>query len=168
MRSSARRTPSSASGDRHSPKSTSRPGTVAHQAARVALDWHTGVHVSPNLFLLERRTMSLSITCSSCGAKLRAPDNAAGRTFKCPRCGNELIVAALVDRVASQPPPPIAPIYTPSPAPDDVTEEVAKVQQTRPLQRSEKMSGLARAPAAWCSGESLRNRRRSCDETSGL
>lgn len=34
--------------------------------------------------------MSLSIACSSCGAKLRAPDNAAGQSFKCPKCGNFL------------------------------------------------------------------------------
>jgi predicted RNA-binding Zn-ribbon protein involved in translation (DUF1610 family) len=39
--------------------------------------------------------MSLSIACSSCGAKLRAPDNSIGRTFKCPKCGNVLTVGAM-------------------------------------------------------------------------
>lgn len=34
--------------------------------------------------------MSVFVSCSSCGAKLRAPDNAAGRTFKCPKCGDLL------------------------------------------------------------------------------
>jgi predicted RNA-binding Zn-ribbon protein involved in translation (DUF1610 family) len=31
--------------------------------------------------------MPLSVACSSCGSKLRATDNAAGRIFKCPKCG---------------------------------------------------------------------------------
>jgi predicted RNA-binding Zn-ribbon protein involved in translation (DUF1610 family) len=37
--------------------------------------------------------MPLSISCSTCGAKLRVPDNAAGRKFKCPKCGNQILVA---------------------------------------------------------------------------
>ena len=44
--------------------------------------------------------MPLSIACSSCGAKLRVPDNATGRTIKCPQCGMLVTVAT----VASQPP----------------------------------------------------------------
>lgn len=34
--------------------------------------------------------MSLSIACSSCGAKVRAPNKAAGHSFKCPKCGDVL------------------------------------------------------------------------------
>jgi predicted RNA-binding Zn-ribbon protein involved in translation (DUF1610 family) len=49
--------------------------------------------------------MPLSVACSSYGAKLRAPDNAIGRTFKCPNCGNQLAVAAVsasrVERLGS-------------------------------------------------------------------
>ncbi|MBL8822292.1 MAG: DUF3784 domain-containing protein [Planctomycetia bacterium] len=30
--------------------------------------------------------MSISITCSSCGSKLRAPDKTAGRSILCPKC----------------------------------------------------------------------------------
>ena len=44
--------------------------------------------------------MPLSFACSSCGAKLRAPDNATGRTFKCPQCG----MLVTVGPVASQTP----------------------------------------------------------------
>lgn len=39
--------------------------------------------------------MPLAISCSSCGAKLRAPDNAAGRTVNCPKCGSQFLVAAV-------------------------------------------------------------------------
>ena len=44
--------------------------------------------------------MPLSFACSSCGAKLRVPDHATGRTFKCPQCG----MLVTVGTVASQPP----------------------------------------------------------------
>lgn len=30
--------------------------------------------------------MPLSVVCPSCGARLRAPDHAVGRTVKCPQC----------------------------------------------------------------------------------
>jgi hypothetical protein len=47
--------------------------------------------------------MSLSVACSSCGAKLRAPDNAVGRAFKCPKCGNQISVAAAFSPRPEQP-----------------------------------------------------------------
>ena len=31
--------------------------------------------------------MPYTVACSSCDAELRIPDNAIGRTFKCPKCG---------------------------------------------------------------------------------
>jgi hypothetical protein len=34
--------------------------------------------------------MAISIECSSCGGKFRAPDRAAGQSTKCPKCGNAL------------------------------------------------------------------------------
>lgn len=39
--------------------------------------------------------MSFTIACSSCGAKLRVPDKAVGRTFKCPKCGNQVAVSGV-------------------------------------------------------------------------
>src|SRR6266567_5138680 len=41
--------------------------------------------------------MPISVTCS-CGAKLRAPDEAAGKTVTCPKCKGRL-------KVPSSPPP---------------------------------------------------------------
>jgi predicted RNA-binding Zn-ribbon protein involved in translation (DUF1610 family) len=32
--------------------------------------------------------MPISFTCSTCGKKLKAPDNAAGKSSKCPGCGS--------------------------------------------------------------------------------
>src|SRR5262249_7877373 len=31
--------------------------------------------------------MSISVVCSSCSGKFKAPDRPAGRSTKCPRCG---------------------------------------------------------------------------------
>lgn len=35
--------------------------------------------------------MPHTVVCTSCGARLRGPDNAAGRTFECPKCGKPLM-----------------------------------------------------------------------------
>ncbi len=32
--------------------------------------------------------MAISFSCPTCGRKLKAPDNAAGKTTKCPGCGS--------------------------------------------------------------------------------
>ncbi len=47
--------------------------------------------------------MPLSVTCSSCGAKLRAPDSTLGLTFKCPKCGSQISVAEVTAFHAEQP-----------------------------------------------------------------
>lgn len=44
--------------------------------------------------------MSISVVCSNCGKALRAPDHAAGKAARCPKCG------ALVKIVALPPEPP--------------------------------------------------------------
>ena len=38
--------------------------------------------------------MSIVFTCEFCGKKIEAPDNAAGKWGKCPRCHNKLYVPA--------------------------------------------------------------------------
>src|SRR5262249_29984207 len=53
--------------------------------------------------LAGKPSMPLSISCSSCGAKLRVPDNAVGRSFKCPKCGHQISVAAVTASVAERP-----------------------------------------------------------------
>lgn len=47
------------------------------------------------------------VTCASCGAKLRAPDNAAGSAFKCPKCGKPITATAITRQPAT---PPIQPV----------------------------------------------------------
>ena len=36
--------------------------------------------------------MPIAVVCPSCAAKMRAPDSAAGRKTKCPKCGTALVV----------------------------------------------------------------------------
>lgn len=36
--------------------------------------------------------MSISVICPACQSKMRAPDDALGRTGRCPRCGNNVTV----------------------------------------------------------------------------
>src|SRR5262249_45907088 len=36
--------------------------------------------------------MSLRANCSSCGQKFNAPDNLAGKTIKCPKCGGRVSI----------------------------------------------------------------------------
>lgn len=40
--------------------------------------------------------MPIPITCSTCGARMRAPDNTSGRKTKCPKCGAALTVPETV------------------------------------------------------------------------
>src|SRR4051794_19472270 len=36
--------------------------------------------------------MPISLTCPACGARLKAPDHAAGRTLRCPKCQGAVAV----------------------------------------------------------------------------
>src|SRR5262245_66675128 len=47
-------------------------------------------------------TMPIPVTCPSCQTTLKAPDHAAGRQVKCPRCGTAFPVPH------SEEPPPMA------------------------------------------------------------
>ncbi len=38
--------------------------------------------------------MPLSLPCPGCGARLRAPDSALGRTLRCPKCNGPVVVPA--------------------------------------------------------------------------
>ena len=67
--------------------------------------------------------MPIRVICS-CGAKLKAPDDCAGRTLTCPKCGGPFLVEAteldlpVVEpprAAASITPPPDPPSYKPSP-----------------------------------------------------
>src|SRR5262245_2324893 len=56
--------------------------------------------------------MSISVVCSTCAAKLRAPDSSAGRTLQCPKCGAAVRVPGPAQR-APAPPPPSSPLAPP-------------------------------------------------------
>jgi hypothetical protein len=64
--------------------------------------------------------MPLTVVCTSCGARLRGPDNAAGRTFECPRCGKPVTATAITTEppVGSVSTPLVASVGTPPFAPD--------------------------------------------------
>jgi hypothetical protein len=55
--------------------------------------------------------MPLTLTCPDCGTMLRAPDNAAGRRVRCPKCAGEFDVPgdATVQEPAAPPRPPDPP-----------------------------------------------------------
>ena len=76
--------------------------------------------------------MPIAVTCGSCNGSFRARDDAAGKRFKCPGCGNPVVVPeaessefVALDE-AAPPPAPIPPapatpgapaVDAPSPAP---------------------------------------------------
>src|SRR4051812_27689290 len=42
-------------------------------------------------------TMAIKLNCPTCGAKLKAPDAAAGRPLDCPHCAQAVAVPALAE-----------------------------------------------------------------------
>jgi hypothetical protein len=60
--------------------------------------------------------MPINVTCTQCGTTLRAPDTAAGKNIKCPKCAAILPVPAAPEPAAAAPPPP-PPMATAAPAP---------------------------------------------------
>jgi predicted RNA-binding Zn-ribbon protein involved in translation (DUF1610 family) len=74
--------------------------------------------------------MALSVACPTCGAKLRAPNNAAGRSFKCPKCGKQVTVKAITAQ------PPVASVHTSpvdTPAPTTVLHAQVVEEKTCPF-----------------------------------
>lgn len=56
--------------------------------------------------------MSIAITCPSCSANIKAPDAAAGKRVKCPKCTSTIEVPApepppAFDDFTDEPPPPV-------------------------------------------------------------
>ncbi len=75
--------------------------------------------------------MPISVTCPTCAATMKAPDEAAGRSAKCPRCGELLAIrgpqaAVQKDRPpARQPSVPAAPANA-APGPDWVRDHAGR------------------------------------------
>ncbi len=61
--------------------------------------------------------MTLTIACPTCGAKLHAPNKAAGRILKCPKCGTLNEVTAITTQPAKPPIETVEPIRMSPPAP---------------------------------------------------
>ncbi len=91
--------------------------------------------------------MSIQVVCQSCGRRLNAPDDAAGRKAKCPRCGTMLLIQATATVTASPSPRPKEP--TPSKRRIEEPEErittepeetVATVQDVKKSKRKKRRS----------------------------
>jgi TM2 domain-containing membrane protein YozV len=59
--------------------------------------------------------MPIVVTCPSCGSKLKAPDTAAGKKLKCPKCQAPIAVPG----AAADAPQPAAPPVTANDSPFD-------------------------------------------------
>ena len=62
--------------------------------------------------------MPIPVTCSQCNSKLQAPDAAAGKRVKCPKCGAAIEVASATTEeaagiVPAPPPIPTTPTHQP-------------------------------------------------------
>ena len=47
--------------------------------------------------------MSIRVTCSGCGTRLKVSDDAAGSSVKCPKCAGGIVVPAPADEVPPEP-----------------------------------------------------------------
>ncbi len=61
--------------------------------------------------------MPIKVTCQKCAGVLNAPDSAAGKKGKCPKCGNLMDIPAGVPGSKPGSPTPIAPAVKPAPKP---------------------------------------------------
>ncbi len=84
--------------------------------------------------------MPIVVTCPSCSATLKAPDNAAGRKLKCPKCTSVIEVPAAApppvvqeEIVEDLPASAIQAADAPMPAP---RAAVALVMRRAPMRRS--------------------------------
>ena len=54
--------------------------------------------------------MPVLVTCDGCGRKLKARDDQAGRRFRCPGCGGEVVVPSPVVAAPIYAPPAFRPV----------------------------------------------------------
>lgn len=47
--------------------------------------------------------MPIEANCDNCGSRLKAPDHAAGRTLRCPKCQHPTLVPELIAAIAQPP-----------------------------------------------------------------
>ena len=55
--------------------------------------------------------------CTTCGSKIRVPDNAVGKKGKCPKCGNVMVITPAPEEPepSAEAPPPVPPPVPPPP-----------------------------------------------------
>jgi len=85
--------------------------------------------------------MTIRVTCASCGAKLKAPDEVAGRTLKCPRCAAAVSVPHSSSEARQSGIPSPTPFQSEDPS---HSASVANAQVARPL------IGLTDATCPYC------------------
>jgi len=59
----------------------------------------------------------IEVACPKCMSRFNAPDNAAGRTAKCPNCGSPIEIPSTPPAAAPPPAPPVQVGHTPPGAP---------------------------------------------------
>jgi len=64
--------------------------------------------------------MSIRVVCPLCNAKIKAPDSAAGKEVKCPRCATQIMIPTSMAVVVL--PPPVVTKPNPSASPFDNTD----------------------------------------------
>src|SRR5262245_21626654 len=91
--------------------------------------------------------MPISTVCSSCSAKLKVPDNLAGRKIKCPKCGSAVTTADTaiarapatikVTKPPASEPEELEEVPPDEPPPDDDTSD-ADEREARPKKKKKK------------------------------
>jgi hypothetical protein len=70
--------------------------------------------------------MPFTVVCPSCSARIKAPDTAVGKTVKCPKCSNSMIISAPAPEPAPEVAEPVEVVESQEP------EEVAPQHRQRP------------------------------------
>jgi hypothetical protein len=87
--------------------------------------------------------MSITVACPSCGAKSSAPDNAAGRKVKCPKC--QLVIPVPVDEAGAA---EVHPVQSEEPrassAPPRSSYEPAGSHRDEPVKEGDRRPGPRR------------------------
>lgn len=103
--------------------------------------------------------MPITVCCTSCNAKLNAPDKAAGKHAKCPKCGAKLAVPSSGNIAAAPLPPWMEPAQPPAaepPSPPDAPRDRRKatfcVECDLELKPGEKFCVECGAPAGGYAG----------------
>lgn len=84
--------------------------------------------------------MPIPVTCPSCGVKAKAPDAAAGRAVKCPKCGAVISVSPAA-------PPPAPPTPQPAPVQSRPPAKVGAAEAIPPKPRPAQVEAAEPEPA---------------------